>query len=66
MGVTETAMHWLADRGVCGQLYFRGRRGLDAVIQSLNETGMSSATDILVAGCSAGGLATYFHCTIYD
>jgi len=42
-------------------LYFRGRRGLDAVIQSLSAAGLSQATDLLVAGCSAGGLATYFH-----
>eukprot|EP00042_Codosiga_hollandica_P055950 m.794540 g.794540 ORF g.794540 m.794540 type:complete len:405 (-) comp59238_c0_seq16:80-1294(-) len=42
-------------------LYFRGKRGLDAVIQSLIGSGMGQATDVVVAGCSAGGLATYFH-----
>lgn len=44
-------------------LHFRGRAILDAQIQSLLHTrGMSVATDVVVSGCSAGGLATYLHC----
>jgi hypothetical protein len=44
-------------------LHFRGRAILDAEIESLlNERGMSNATDVVVSGCSAGGLATFLHC----
>ena len=44
-------------------LQFRGRAILDAHIKSiLNERGMKQATDVIVSGCSAGGLATYLHC----
>jgi hypothetical protein len=43
------------------KLWFRGRRNLDAYIDSLNDLGLSQATHVLVAGCSAGGLATYLH-----
>jgi hypothetical protein len=44
-------------------LNFRGRAILDAEIDSiLNVNGMKSATDVIVSGCSAGGLATFLHC----
>ena len=44
-------------------LHFRGRAILDAEIKSLLfDRGMKDATDIIVSGCSAGGLATFLHC----
>lgn len=44
-------------------LHFRGRAVLDAQIQSLlKERGMGHATDVVVSGCSAGGLAAFVHC----
>ena len=44
-------------------LMFRGRAILDAEIKSiLNDRGMNKASDVIVSGCSAGGLATYLHC----
>ena len=44
-------------------LHFRGRAILDAEIDSiLNDRGMKDATDVVVSGCSAGGLATFLHC----
>ena len=44
-------------------LHFRGRAILDAEIKSLLEDrGMNKATDVVVSGCSAGGLATFLHC----
>ena len=43
-------------------LYFRGRRILDAVLDTLAaKHGLTNATDVLLTGCSAGGLATYLH-----
>lgn len=44
-------------------LHFRGRAILDAEIKSLLvDRGMDQATDVIVSGCSAGGLATFLHC----
>lgn len=44
-------------------LHFRGRAILDSEINSiLHERGMNQATDVIVSGCSAGGLATFLHC----
>lgn len=44
-------------------LHFRGRAILDAEIKSLlRDRGMDKATDVVVSGCSAGGLATFLHC----
>jgi len=44
-------------------IHFRGRAILDAEIESLlNDRGMNEATDVVVSGCSAGGLATFLHC----
>merc|ERR1740121_2855490 len=44
-------------------LFFRGRAILDAEIEDLlYQRGMKEATDVVVSGCSAGGLATFLHC----
>jgi len=43
-------------------IYFRGRGILEATITDLNShRGLREATDVVVSGCSAGGLATYLH-----
>lgn len=43
-------------------LYFRGFRNLHAIFNDLYENrGLNKATDVVVSGCSAGGLATYLH-----
>jgi len=43
-------------------IYFRGKRILDAVIDSLiNNYGLLNATDIVISGGSAGGLAAILH-----
>jgi hypothetical protein len=42
------------------KIYYRGRRILDAVLDSLLTTqGMGAATDVVLSGCSAGGQAIY-------
>uniref|UniRef100_A0ACD5WQC8 Uncharacterized protein n=1 Tax=Avena sativa TaxID=4498 RepID=A0ACD5WQC8_AVESA len=43
-------------------LYFRGLRIYEAVIHELMEKGLANATQALLTGCSAGGLATLLHC----
>ena len=51
------------DQEPSSKLWFRGRAILDAEIKSiLTDRGMSKATDVVVSGCSAGGLATFLHC----
>ncbi|PAN30946.1 hypothetical protein PAHAL_5G385400 [Panicum hallii] len=42
--------------------YFRGQRIWDAVIRHLLSIGMASADQVLLTGCSAGGLAVILHC----
>lgn len=47
-------------------IYFRGARIREAVAEELKKEeygsgGLGAATDIVVSGCSAGGLATYLH-----
>ena len=43
-------------------LYFRGRRILQAVLATLKRGfGLGSAKEVLLTGCSAGGLAAYLH-----
>ena len=43
-------------------LYFRGARILDAILDTLLEDhGLDKATDVLLAGGSAGGLSTFLH-----
>ncbi len=42
------------------KIYYRGRRILDAVLDSLLTTqGMDGATDVVLSGCSAGGQAIF-------
>ncbi|TVU01613.1 hypothetical protein EJB05_52916 [Eragrostis curvula] len=43
-------------------LYFRGQRIWDAIITDLLSKGLANAEKVLLSGCSAGGLATFFHC----
>jgi hypothetical protein len=42
-------------------IYYRGARVLKATIASLLSAGLASATDVVISGCSAGGLSTYLH-----
>lgn len=42
-------------------LYFQGRPMLDSLIASLLTRGLSAARNVLIAGCSAGGLTAYTH-----
>jgi len=47
-------------------LYFRGLRIREAVVASLKAYyAFDSATDLIIGGCSAGGLATYLHVDWY-
>ena len=43
------------------KLWFRGRRNIDATFRALNKLGLDAAENVLLTGCSAGGLATYLH-----
>lgn len=43
------------------QLHFRGKAVLDAVQQDLLTKGLAEATDVVISGCSAGGLAAFLH-----
>jgi len=43
-------------------IYFRGYRNLVSYVGSLTQDhGFGSATEVVISGCSAGGLATYLH-----
>lgn len=42
-------------------LYFRGYYNLLDYAKSLTTKGLASATEVVISGCSAGGLATYLH-----
>ena len=42
-------------------LYFRGRTIMDATIDSLLARGLASAKEVILKGCSAGGLAVLLH-----
>ncbi|EEF47144.1 pectin acetylesterase, putative [Ricinus communis] len=44
------------------QLYFRGQRIWSAAMENLMAEGMLNATQALLSGCSAGGLASILHC----
>merc|ERR1719320_1341004 len=47
-------------------IYMRGHAFLTAMISSLiEEKRVDKATDIVVGGCSAGGLATYINCDFW-
>ncbi|KAK3027579.1 hypothetical protein RJ639_042348 [Escallonia herrerae] len=43
-------------------LHFRGARIFQAVMQELLGKGMNNASNALLTGCSAGGLASILHC----
>ena len=44
-------------------LYYRGQRNIDAMIADLRSNhGLSEAKEVIVSGCSAGGMACYLHC----
>ncbi|KAK2996119.1 hypothetical protein RJ639_029438, partial [Escallonia herrerae] len=43
-------------------LHFRGARIFRAVMEELLAKGMENASNVLLTGCSAGGLATILHC----
>ncbi|CAO2184737.1 unnamed protein product [Urochloa humidicola] len=43
-------------------IYFRGQHIWNAVIRHLLSIGMSSADQVLLTGCSSGGLAVILHC----
>uniref|UniRef100_A0ACD5TMP7 Uncharacterized protein n=1 Tax=Avena sativa TaxID=4498 RepID=A0ACD5TMP7_AVESA len=43
-------------------IYMRGQRIWDAIITDLCHKGLDKAEKVLLSGCSAGGLATFFHC----
>uniref|UniRef100_A0A452YTP9 Pectin acetylesterase n=1 Tax=Aegilops tauschii subsp. strangulata TaxID=200361 RepID=A0A452YTP9_AEGTS len=43
-------------------IYMRGQRIWDAIIADLLTKGLAKAEKVLLSGCSAGGLATFFHC----
>jgi len=42
-------------------LYFRGRRILDEIVNNLLKHGLNKATNVILTGCSAGGLSTFLH-----
>lgn len=44
-----------------GTIFYRGHRILRAVLSYLSSTWLAGATDVVVSGCSAGGLSTYLH-----
>lgn len=49
-------------RNTSSVLYFRGQRIWDSIITDLLKKGLANAEKVLLSGCSAGGLATFFHC----
>lgn len=42
-------------------LHYKGRAILDALMKELFNRGIGTATDVLITGCSAGGLSTFLH-----
>eukprot|EP00730_Choanoeca_flexa_P004570 TRINITY_DN11735_c1_g9_i1.p1 TRINITY_DN11735_c1_g9~~TRINITY_DN11735_c1_g9_i1.p1 ORF type:complete len:438 (+),score=79.87 TRINITY_DN11735_c1_g9_i1:69-1316(+) len=42
-------------------IYFRGHLIVEAIINALYKRGLKEATQVVLTGCSAGGLATYLH-----
>ena len=43
------------------QIWYRGRRLLDALLDYMLDQGLKSATELMFGGCSAGGLTCYLH-----
>ena len=46
-------------------LHFRGADIFNATVARLLALGMGSAKEIILKGCSAGGLAVYLHCDLF-
>ena len=46
-------------------LYYRGAYIFNSSVSTILEMGMKNATNIILKGCSAGGLATYLHTDIF-
>ncbi|WCJ20551.1 Pectinacetylesterase family protein [Euphorbia peplus] len=44
------------------QIFFRGQRIWDTIMNELMEQGMKTAEKAILGGCSAGGLAAILHC----
>ena len=45
-----------------GPMWFRGKANLDAILDELSSAhGMNAATELILSGGSAGGLAVYYH-----
>ena len=42
-------------------IFYRGRHILDAFVAKLLSAGVASASDVILSGCSAGGLAVFLH-----
>ena len=42
-------------------IFYRGHRILKAVQDYLTTTALANATEVVISGCSAGGLSTYLH-----
>lgn len=42
-------------------LHFRGLQIRKAVLEALMTIGMKRASDVILTGCSAGGVATFIH-----
>jgi hypothetical protein len=42
-------------------IYFRGFKILQGILKQLLNNGMNQASEVILTGCSAGGLATYLH-----
>ena len=43
-------------------LWFRGKHVLKAMMEDLlSKRGLKTSTDVVISGCSAGGLATFLH-----
>ena len=42
-------------------LHFKGFAILKATLDSLMMKGLNASTEVILTGCSAGGLATYLH-----
>lgn len=46
-------------------LHFRGADIFNATVASLLAMGMNKAKEVILKGCSAGGLAVYLHCDLF-
>ena len=59
-GSNDTATMVQTENGT-RQIYYRGAKNLDFALKTLSKShGMGAATDILISGDSAGGLASYW------